>query len=178
MKIIRLITISLIVFFSLGFTINLLSDFDEYFDIANEKLKKYKIKNKDYVVIIDYRKNLFRDRLYLLDMNNKKVILNCKVSHALNTGIIFPTDFSNIPNTNKSSVGAFISKNSRLGRYGYSMVISGLDKGINNNVEKRAIIFHPTPAIPWSFGCFATMDSNNKIIIDHMKNGRLIYVIN
>jgi hypothetical protein len=156
-----------------------LSDFSEraqYFDIADRKIDQYNIKKKDYVVVIDYRKNIFSKRLYLLDMVNRKVILHCMVTHAYNSGIFYATNFSNQPNSEKSSVGAFISKYSRPGKYGYSMVISGLDKGKNDNAENRAIIFHETP-FPWSLGCFATLKSNNKTIIDIMKNGRFIYVI-
>ena len=149
----------------------------QYFDIADKKIDQYNVKKKDYVVVIDYRKNIFSNRLYLLDMINRKVILHCMVTHAYNSGFFYATDFSNRPNSEKSSTGAFLSKHSRPGKYGYSMVISGLDKGKNDNAENRAIIFHATPAFPWSLGCFATLKSNNKTIIDFMKNGRLIYVI-
>jgi hypothetical protein len=150
---------------------------ENYFEIAEEKLKVYNPKNKDYVVIIDYTKSLLSERLYLLDMKNKKVILNCRVTHARASGLLYATKFSNVSGSEKSCTGAFISKYSRPGRYGYSMVISGLDEGKNHNVESRVIIFHPT-TVPWSKGCFATTKENNKIIIDHIKDGRLIYVIN
>ncbi len=165
---------SLIVLF--GCVLNNFKNTDEYFDIANQKLKHYNIKKRDYVVIIDYRKNLTSNRLYLLDMVNHKVILNCRVTHAFNSGFLYANEYSNIHNTKKSSFGGYISKHPKQGKYGYSMVISGLDKGINSNAEKRAIIFHPTK-YPWSYGCFATSESNNKLIINHIKNGHLIYVI-
>lgn len=147
-----------------------------YFIIAEEKLKSYNIKNDDYVVVIDYTQSLLSNRLYLLDMKNKKVILNCRVTHAKASGFLYATKFSNVSGSEKSCTGGFISKYSRPGRYGYSMVISGLDEGKNDNVESRVIIFHPT-TVPWSKGCFATSKENNKIIIDHIKGGRLIYVI-
>jgi len=147
-----------------------------YFKLANVKLDEYKIKKKDFVVIIDYRKNILSKRLYLLDIKNNEVILSCRVSHAKKSGLFYAKKFSNEPNSEKSSVGAFITKYSRPGKNGYSMVISGLDRDNNDNVEKRVIIFHPT-RIPWSKGCFATYKTNNKIIIDHIKDGRLVYVI-
>jgi hypothetical protein len=170
------IIIVLLTLFFVGCKVYDYKDTNQYFDIVNTKMKKYNIKNRDYVVVIDYRKHLFSNRLYLLDIKNKKVILNCKVTHARKSGLLYANDFSNRPKSEKSSAGAFITKHSRPGRYGYSMVISGLDVGKNNNVENRVIIFHPT-RVPWSKGCFATSRSNNKIIIDHMKNGRFIYVI-
>lgn len=153
------------------------NDTVQYFNIADKKIDQYNVKRNDYVVVIDYRKNIFSKRLYLLDMVNRKVMLHCMVTHAYNSGFFFATDFSNRPNSEKSSTGAFLSKHSRPGKYGYSMVISGLEKGKNDNAENRAIIFHATRAFPWSLGCFATLKSNNKKIIDIMNNGRLIYVI-
>ena len=166
------------VFFGLlGFNYHIHDDNNSYFKIAKSKLQQFNPKHKDYVVIIDYRKNIFSERLYLLDTKNEKIILNCRVSHAWASGFFYPKYTSNVSGSEKSSVGAFITKNSRPGQYGYSMVIKGVENGKNNNVEKRVIIFHPTRN-PWSKGCFATSKENNKVIIDHMKNGRLVYVIN
>jgi hypothetical protein len=153
------------------------SNYEEtYFDIAKSKLEIYNPPNKDYVVIIDYRQDVYSKRLYLLDMVNQEVILNSTVTHARKSGLLCAEDFSNVVGSNKSSAGGFITKHSRQGNYGYSMVIAGLDKDENDNVEKRYIIFHPTTSL-WSKGCFATSRTNNKTIIDYMKGGRLIYVI-
>jgi hypothetical protein len=92
---------------------------------------------------------------------------------------MYPTDFSNVSGTNKSSKGAFITKGTYNGGFGYSMVIRGLDRGINDNVESRKIIFHSTKKMKtsWSNGCFATPEETNKTIIELTKNGRLVYVI-
>ncbi len=170
----KLITVTILGIVGLIYAVP--SNQSNYFTIAEEKLKIYNPPKKDFVVIVDFRKNTFSKRLYLLDMTKRKVILNCQVTHAKASGLLYAKSYSNTPGTEKSSYGAFLSKYSRPGRYGYSMVISGLDKGINDNVEKRVMIFHPT-RVPWSKGCFATSKENNKIIIDHIKNGRLIYVI-
>lgn len=149
---------------------------ENYFDVAEKKLSEYNFIKKDYVVVIDYTKHIFQKRLYLLDMKNKTVILNCRVAHAYESGLLYAKDFSNKVSSEKSSTGTFITRNSRPGKYGYSMVIDGLEKGINDNVKKRAVIFHPT-TVTYSKGCFATSKDDNKIIIDHIKDGRLVYVI-
>lgn len=148
-----------------------------YFNIAEKKLSEYNFDKRDYVVVIDYTKHIFQKRLFLLDMKNKKVVLNCRVSHAYKSGLLYAQNFSNEFNSEKSSYGAFITKNARPGKYGYSMVIDGLDIGINDNVKKRVVIFHPT-TVTYSKGCFATSKDYNKIIIDHIKDGRLVYVMN
>ena len=152
---------------------------NKYFDYAQEKIKKYNPKRKDLVIIVDYRKNIFSERLYVLDMKNNKVVLSCKVSHAWNSGVLFPSSYSNEPNTNKTSKGNYITKGTKYGRFGYSMIIDGLDYGVNNNAQRRAIIFHPDTKMKtkWSNGCFATSESNNKKIIDMTKNGVLVCVI-
>ena len=79
-----------------------------------------------------------------------------------------------------SSAGCFSTAGTRFGKYGYSMVIRGLDRGVNNNVEARRIIFHSSKKMKtlWSLGCFATPEETNKKIIDLTKNGCLVCVIN
>lgn len=151
----------------------------KYFDYAKDKIKKYNPKRKDYVIIVDYTKNIFSERLYVLDMNNNKVVLSCKVSHAWNSGVLYPNSYSNQNGSNKTSKGNYITKGTKYGRFGYSMVVEGLDNGINNNARERAIIFHPDTKMKtkWSNGCFATSESNNRKIIDMTKNGVLVCVI-
>jgi hypothetical protein len=148
----------------------------EYFEIANQKIQKYNPPRKDYVIIIDYRKNLLSNRMFVLDMKSNKVVVESRVTHALNSGKLYATDFSNTPNSKKSCVGALLTQNPRMGRYGYSMVVKGLDKGINDNIKKRVIIFHPTRA-PWSEGCFAASRETIKKVIDLTHDGCLVYVI-
>jgi hypothetical protein len=148
----------------------------EYFELANQKIQKYNPPRKDYVIIIDYRKNLLSNRMFVLDMKSNKVVVESRVTHALNSGKLYATDFSNTPNSKKSCVGALLTQNPRMGRYGYSMVVKGLDKGINDNIKKRVIIFHPTRA-PWSEGCFAASRKTIKKVIDLTHDGCLVYVI-
>ena len=150
-----------------------------YFNFAEQKIKKYNPKRKGIVIIVDYRKNIFSDRLFVLDMNQKKIIMSCKVSHAWNSGVLFPTSYSNVPGTNKTSKGVYITRGTKYGNFGYSMVIDGLDQSINNNAKYRAIIFHSDRKMKtkWSNGCFATPEKTNKKIIDLTKNGVLVCVI-
>lgn len=154
-------------------------DTDEYFEIATSNINKYNPKRKDYVIIVDYRKNIMAERLFVLDMVKKEIAISCQVSHAWNSGFLRPTDFSNKPGSNKSSKGAFITEATKHGRFGYSMIINGLDSNINNNAKNRAVIFHSTKKMsnPWSNGCFATSDEFNNRIIDLTKNGCLVIVI-
>jgi hypothetical protein len=151
----------------------------EYYLVAKKQVAKYNPKRKDYVIIIDYQKNILADRLFVINMKSGEVIISSKVSHAFNSGIMFATDFSNKLGSNKSSKGNYITKGTKYGSFGYSMIISGLDKGINDNAQNRSVIFHPDTKMKykWSKGCFATPEETNKKIIDLTKNGCLVCVI-
>lgn len=150
-----------------------------YFGLAKERITKYNPKRKDLVIIVDYRKNIFSDRLFILDMNKNQIILSSKVSHAWNSGFLYPNSYSNTSGSNKTSKGNFITKGTKQGYFGYSMIIEGLDYGINENARSRAIIFHSDYKMKtkWSNGCFATPEKTNKKIIDLTKNGVLVCVI-
>ena len=54
---------------------------------------------------------------------------------------------------NYLKTGVFKTENTKFGRFGYSMVVDGLDKGINNNAKQRAIIFHSNKLMKTSCFC-------------------------
>ena len=150
-----------------------------YFTYASAQLKKYNPTRKDYVIVVDYRKSILTERLFLLDIKSNRVILSANVSHAWNSGNLFASDFSNEKNSKKSSKGNYITAGTYFGKFGYSMILLGLDKGVNDNAKDRAIIFHSDKKMltKWSWGCFATPDETNKKLIDLTRNGVLVCVI-
>lgn len=145
--------------------------------IENAKIihKKYK-SNKQYVVMIDYSKSIDENRLFLVDVINEKIVLKSTVSHAWNSGRQYATDFSNIPNTKKSSLGVYKTSNTYYGRFGYSLKLIGL-QSTNYNAESRYIIFHSNKLMKtkWSWGCFATPEETNSKLINLIKGGCLVY---
>jgi hypothetical protein len=153
---------------------------NEIIELAKQVEKKYNVKNKRYVVIIDFKKSIYEKRLYVVDIENSQIVMESVVSHALNTGKEYASSFSNEPNSKKSSLGAFETSSTYYGYYGYSLKIKGLDKKLNDNCEKRAIIIHSTKKMstPWSWGCFSVPDENNKKLIELVKNGCLIFAHN
>lgn len=155
------------------------TDHSEYFSYANSQMKKYHPVRKDYVIIIDYRKSILSERLYVLDMTKGDIALSSTVSHAWNSGYLYARKFTNEEGTKTSCKGNFMTKGSKYGKFGYSMIVKGLDKGTNDNAEPRAIIFHADTKqkTKWSWGCFATPEKINKRIIDMTKNGVLVCVV-
>lgn len=155
---------------------------NELLEKLSELKKEYSNQNlnKDYSILIDYNKPIFKKRLWVIDNKTKEVVLNTFVSQAKNSGLIFASDFSNIPQSKKSSIGVFktlgsYESNYGKGEYKLGMRLKGLQKGINDKVFERNIVFHPSYGL-WSEGCFMTSPKTNKKIIDLTKNGSLLYV--
>ena len=167
-------------FLLLLITFHLFQPKNEIIQIAKRVETQYNVKNKRYVVIIDFRKSIYEKRLYVVDVKNSEIVLESIVSHALNSGKEYATSFSNQINSKKSCLGAFETQSTYYGYYGYSLRIRGLDKKINDNCEKRSIIVHSTKKMStlWSWGCFSVPDGINEKLINLIKNGCLIYAFN
>lgn len=136
--------------------------------------------NAEYAIIVDYDKPIIKRRLWVIDLKSKKVLINSHVSHALKSGILFASRFSNESGSNISSRGTFKTLNKYesqhgKGEYKIGMRLKGLEKGINNNVLDRNIVFHCSYGF-WSSGCFMTWPKVNKAIIELTKNGSIMIV--
>ena len=168
---------SFFLFFSL-FIFNPIQSQEVLIKKAIEVQTNYTVKSSKYVVLIDYSKSIFSKRLFVVDVKSKKVILISTVSHAFKSGLQYATKFSDKEGTLMSCIGAFETKSTYYGQFGYSLILKGLDKGINSNAEQRKIIFHSTKKMKtkWSWGCFATPEETNKNLINLIKNGCLVYV--
>lgn len=150
-----------------------------YLRIAENGLKKYHPLRNDYVIVIDYSKHIFQKRLFVIDIKNKKVLFSSRVSHAWSSGFFYPSSCSNENGSEKTSKGNYMTGDSYSGKFGYSMYVQGLDRGINDQAYNRAIVFHSDKKMKsrWSNGCFATPEKINKQIIDLTKNGCLVCIV-
>jgi hypothetical protein len=152
----------------------------DYYEVAKQKIAQYAPNNKNYVIVIDYRKNILQKRLYVIDMKTGEYVIESRVSHAFKTGVLYPSNYSNVVDSKKSSVGDFITLNQiQSPKCGFSMQLKGLNEGVNDNATRREIIFHSTNCMKllWSHGCFATPEETNRKIINLTKNGCLVVVI-
>nr|GFC30517.1 hypothetical protein [Tanacetum cinerariifolium] len=55
-----------------------------------------KLRNARYLTIIDYRRSILEDRLYVYDLQKQETVIQARVSHAFRSGILYPTAFSNL----------------------------------------------------------------------------------
>lgn len=149
----------------------------EVIRIADSVSATFSVPDKRHVVVIDYDRSLYAVRLFVVDMRKKQIILRSRVSHAKNSGGMFATEFSNTSSSQKSCTGAFKTAEPYYGKFGYSMRLDGLQKGLNDNARARAIVFHDFDKIPaYSQGCFMTTPQVNRQLIDLVKGGSLVYV--
>ena len=157
------------------------------FEQAISGYNKIEVKNKDIITLIDFTKPSTEERFYVLDLKQKKLLYSSVVSHGKNSGLNYATSFSNENGSYKSSLGFYVTGNTYQGKNGYSLVLDGLEKGINDQAKKRAIVIHgatysnPTVAMSSgrlgrSFGCPALPESLCTPIINAIKGGSLLYI--
>ncbi len=115
--------------------------------------KQYKVTNDKYVVMIDYSKSIDEERLYVVNIKTAKIEITSIVSHGKNSGKEYATDFSNVKDSYKSSLGAYLTEDTYYGRFGYSLRLKGLDK-TNSLAKERLIVFHSSKIMQtkWSWG--------------------------
>lgn len=164
------------------------------FDLAIKGLKKLdsngELQNPTIVTIADYSQSSNKKRLYVIDLKNRKLLFNTFVAHGRNTGAEFAKSFSNVVGSLKSSLGFFITEYPIIGSHtGFSLLINGVEKGINDNAIKRAIIIHGADyasedyirkygRLGRSWGCPALPTGLNKLIIETIKGGTCLFIYN
>jgi hypothetical protein len=146
-----------------------------------------KIANDKIISIVDFSQPSYKKRLFIVDVQNQKVLFNTYVAHGSNSGKEYATDFSNTPESNKSSLGFYETENTYMGDNGYSLKLEGLERGINDNAYRRAIVIHGAAYVSEQFiqsqgyigrswGCPALPQHLYKPIIDKIKNGTCLFI--
>jgi hypothetical protein len=148
---------------------------------------KIKGRKKDMLTLIDFTKPSTEKRLYVIDIKNRKLLFTSHVAHGRNSGDNYATSFSNKSGSYKSSLGFYLTENTYQGKNGYSLILNGLEKNINDKARERAIVMHgasyANPAViksvgrlGRSLGCPALPEAVSKPIIDAIKGGSLLYI--
>ena len=83
--------------------------------------QKGQLRKSNLLTICDYSQSSSNKRLYVIDLVQGKLLYNTYVSHGKNSGEEFATSFSNITNSNKSSLGFMVTAETYSGKAGYSM---------------------------------------------------------
>lgn len=106
------------------------------------KLKEEGKITKDILTIIDFTKSSTERRMWVIDMKNQTILHQTVVSHGRNSGKEYANDFSNTPESFKSSLGFYATAETYFGQHGLSLRLDGLEAGINSNARARDIVIH------------------------------------
>ncbi len=106
---------------------------------------------KPVLSIIDFNKPSTEERLWIIDLKSKKLLYNTLVAHGKNSGQNYARKFSNIPQSEMSSLGFYVTGETYQGKHGLSLKINGIDQGFNTNAYNRAIVIHGADYVSESF---------------------------
>lgn len=102
-----------------------------------------KLQNENEILsICDFSLSSTQKRLWVIDLSDKKLLLNDYVAHGKGSGVEFATSFSNVENSHQSSMGFYVTGAIYNGQHGASLYLHGMDKGYNSAAYKRAIVIH------------------------------------
>ena len=108
------------------------------------------------------------------------------VAHGRNTGENVAKKFSNIPHSNQSSLGFYVTGETYVGSKGYSLRLDGMEKLFNDNIRSRAVVIHAAPYATESWikkygrlgrsqGCPALPPHLSREVIDTIKGKTAIF---
>jgi hypothetical protein len=108
------------------------------------------------------------------------------VAHGKGTGENLAEHFSDEMNSHQSSLGLFVTKDTYVGRNGYSLRLAGLEQGFNSRAMERAVVMHGAPYVSdeiatkqgrlgRSWGCPALREAVAHQVIDTVRGGGVIF---
>jgi hypothetical protein len=142
---------------------------------------------EDVLSIIDFTLPSTHKRLFILDLLQGKLMYQTLVAHGKGSGFILPEYFSNRPGSWQSSPGFYRTAGTYQGKNGLSLTLCGLDKGLNDRAEERAVVMHGADYVSENFvkqrgylgrswGCPAVPRELTSAIIHDIKGGSCLYI--
>jgi len=138
------------------------------------------------LAVIDYSRPSTQPRLWVFDVERMRLLFRELVAHGRGTGERTATKFSNVDGSKMSSLGLFRTADTYVGGNGYSLRLVGLERGVNDHAESRAIVMHGAPYVSQaiartfgrlgrSWGCPAVREEIARPVIDTLKGGALLF---
>ena len=148
--------------------------------------KQHRLNNKELFSIIDFTKDCNSKRFYTIDLEKMKIVYYTYVAHGKKSGERMATSFSDAVESNKSSIGFYITGNTYNGGNGYSLILHGDEKGYNSNLAKRSVVVHSADyanedyiarngRMGRSLGCPALPENIYKQVIETIKEKTMIF---
>ncbi|MBS1946546.1 MAG: murein L,D-transpeptidase catalytic domain family protein [Bacteroidetes bacterium] len=150
-------------------------------------LEHHWLNRSDVISICDFSQSSRNKRLYVIDLEQKQVLINTYVAHGRKSGAEYARSFSNSFHSHKSSLGFYVTEKTYYGDHGLSLKIHGLEKGINDKACARNIVVHGSDYIGSdfikmnkfngrSFGCPAVPSSEIDEVVAAMKDGTCLFI--
>ncbi|MFT3826049.1 MAG: murein L,D-transpeptidase catalytic domain family protein [Chitinophagaceae bacterium] len=150
-------------------------------------LEKGKLGRDQVLSICDFSQSSKRKRLYIIDIEQRKMLLNTYVAHGRNSGGEYARSFSNNPESHKSSLGFYITRHTYYGEHGLALKIDGVEQGINDNANERNIVVHGSQYVGQNFlrsnkfngrsyGCPAVPAKETQKVIKTIQDGSCLFI--
>jgi len=150
-------------------------------------VKKGLIHKRAVLSICDFSQSSRNRRMYVIDVQHRKLLYRTFVAHGQNSGDEFASEFSNEPDSYKSSLGFYVTQKTYVGRNGLSLRLNGVDPGYNDMAMKRQIVLHGSSYaskrymedygnLGTSLGCPALPSEFSGRIIRAVKDGSCLFI--
>lgn len=145
------------------------------------------LSDKSILTIADFDQPSSQKRLWVIDVAAKKLLFHSLVSHGKNSGNAMAEEFSNIPNSEMSSLGFYVTQDTYMGKHGLSLKLEGMDENFNSNAADRHVVVHGADYVSEDFirqhgrlgrsqGCPALPMENHAQIIEAIKDKTVLYL--
>ena len=142
---------------------------------------------KNMLTIIDFSVTSRQERMWIVDMNEMKVVQYSLVAHGKNSGEEYASYFSNNPSSYQSSLGFYLTDGIYYGKHGMSLYLDGVESGLNDKARDRAIVIHAANYVSKdfirnygrlgrSYGCPSIPAENHEKIITMLAGRSCIYI--
>jgi hypothetical protein len=138
------------------------------------------------LTVIDYSLPSTQPRLWVFDLRTGAIRFHELVAHGKGTGDNLAEHFSDDMDSHQSSLGLFVTRDTYVGRNGYSLRLDGLEPGFNSRARDRAIVVHGAPYVDERFaekqgrlgrswGCPALREAVARDVIDFVRDGGVVF---
>jgi len=143
--------------------------------------------NRQMLTVADFTMSSAKQRLWIIDLASKKVVLNDYVAHGQGSGDEFARAFSNTENSHQSSIGFYVTGDTYIGSHGNSLRLYGMDNGYNSAAYDRAVVVHGADYVSPSFiagqkrlgrswGCPAVSQQSISKVINYIQGGTCLFI--
>ncbi|NTW70251.1 MAG: murein L,D-transpeptidase catalytic domain family protein [Chlorobiaceae bacterium] len=153
----------------------------------NSLREQGKVSRDGILTVIDFNLPSVEKRLFVIDVNEGRLLYSGLVAHGSGSGDNYAESFSNQPGSYQSSLGFYTTGNTYDGKNGYSLRLLGMERGINDNAEMRSIVIHGADYVSYDYirkhgrlgrsqGCPALSVDAFQQVINLIKGGSCMFI--